>query len=138
MRFLSSLVVGMGVGMSCVFVASALAGFPRAPEGQFRLIEGAWKYAGHLMALSLALMGFIVGLTVRVHPIVFGVATLIMMPVLAFVDMFINPYTHTLWPLEFALYGAFMAIPIGAAYLGRWIRLITGKVGQPRQTSPFW
>jgi hypothetical protein len=125
-----SFVVGLIAWAISVFVASYLIGFPRAPQGispMFPLVAGAWEQGAQWIALSLAILGMLLGALTRVQPIAFGIGTMIAMPVLAFIEAANNPNTHNLLGIELALYAVWMAVPIGTTYLGRWIRSLVSR-----------
>lgn len=56
------------------------------------------------------------------HVWLWGLATMSLFPIVAFVEMLGDSYSHNLWPFEFVIYG-FLTIPgILGAYTGAFIR----------------
>ena len=78
--------------------------------------------------LPLFLIGVMAGFFNPKNAWLWGISTMSLFPVLAFIEMMKDPYSHNLWPIEFIMYG-FMTIPgIIGAYIGTFIRKkIIGK-----------
>jgi hypothetical protein len=88
--------------------------FPMLATG----IEGmsGWSY------LFLLLSGMILGAIYPKHELLWGISTMSLFPILAFMEMMKDPYSHNIWPIEFVIYG-FTTIPgIVGAYIGAFIR----------------
>jgi hypothetical protein len=72
--------------------------------------------------LFLFSSGIFLGVIYPKREILWGISTISLLPLLAFIEMMKDPYSHNLWPIEFVLYG-FTAIPgIIGAYAGAFIR----------------
>jgi hypothetical protein len=70
----------------------------------------------------LFLIGTMAGFFHPKNAWLWGLATMFLFPILAFIEMAADPYSHNLWPIEFIMYG-FMTIPgICGAYVGAFIR----------------
>lgn len=81
-------------------------------------IEGmsGWSY------LFLFSSGIFLGAIYPKREILWGISTMSLFPILAFLEMMKDPYSHNLWPIEFVIYG-FTTIPgIIGAYAGTFIR----------------
>ena len=78
--------------------------------------------------LFLFSSGIFLGVIYPKREILWGISTMSLLPLLAFIEMMKDPYSHNLWPIEFIMYG-FMTIPgIIGAYIGAFIRKkIIGK-----------
>ena len=90
----------------------------------FPLLEDLFIYTQLLLFMIGAMLCFI---SPSLNPIKLGVASVILMPVIAIVEMNLIPNTHNIWPIEFILTYPYLAISciIGAAlgkYLGSKIK----------------
>ena len=87
--------------------------------------------SGSLLALIGLVFGFL--LPRKMNWIWVGVASVILLPATAILDMVLNRTSHNLWPLEFVLY-AFYSVPalLGAA-LGRMIRRMFSSADAPAE-----
>lgn len=87
-------------------------------------IEGLSLWA----ILCLFLSGIFLGFIRPKHGWLWGLATMSLFPVFAFIEMQVDPYSHNLWPIEFIIYG-FMTIPgICGAYTGMFMKGILGRI----------
>ena len=69
-----------------------------------------------------SLYGMFSGVFYSKYELFLGISTMALFPILAFLEMMKDPYSHNLWPIEFVLYG-FTTIPgICGAYAGTVIR----------------
>ena len=72
--------------------------------------------------LFLFSSGIFLGVIYPKREILLGISTMSLFPVLAFLEMGKDPYSHNIWPIEFVIYG-FTTIPgIIGAYAGAFIR----------------
>lgn len=70
----------------------------------------------------LVISGVILGFLNPMSPWRWGIGTMTLFPILAIVEMIVDPYSHNLWPIEFICYGI-MSIPaILGAFAGAFIR----------------
>jgi hypothetical protein len=72
--------------------------------------------------LFLFLSGTFLGVIYPKHEILWGISTMFLFPILAFMEMMKDPYSHNLWPIEFILYGVATIPSIVGAYIGAFIR----------------
>jgi len=72
--------------------------------------------------LGLAITGFIIGFLNPKHPWRWGLATMSLFPILAIIEMVVDPYSHNLWPFEFLMYGVLTVPGILGAITGAFIR----------------
>src|SRR5438034_7699967 len=100
LRFLWSLGLGVGAWSFSLILASILTGFPRAPEGQFALVMGAWGHGAYMIALVFLVSGVLLGAVADVMAAAFGAGAIFMMPILAVIEMVQNPFSHSIWPME--------------------------------------
>ena len=103
--------------------------FPMVRTG----IEGASLWTLLFLFLSGIFLGIIhpkrekhygvfLGLIYSKREILWGISTMSLLPILAFIEMSISPTSHNLWPIEFVMHG-FMTIPgIIGAYTGAFVR----------------
>jgi hypothetical protein len=72
--------------------------------------------------LFLFLSGMFLGVIYPKHELLWGISTMSLFPILAFMEMAAEPNSHNLWPIEFVIYG-FTTIPgIIGAYTGAFTR----------------
>lgn len=72
--------------------------------------------------ITLFLIGLVFGCLWSKHKWLWGIGTVSFFPIFSVVEMFMDPYSHNLFPFEFFVYG-FMVIPgIVGAYTGAFIR----------------
>jgi len=85
----------------------------------FPLLEDLFIYTQLLLFMVGAMFCF---MSPSLNPIKLGVASVILMPVIAIVEMNLIPNTHNIWPIEFVLTYPYLAISciIGAA-LGKFL-----------------
>jgi hypothetical protein len=73
--------------------------------------------------------GTFFGIIYSKYELLWGFSTMSLFPILAFMEMMKDPYSHNLWPIEFVIYG-FTTIPgIIGAYIGAFIRKKFCRVG---------
>lgn len=123
--------------LALTFVASAVMGLACVVVPAFVLQDGdqpvpLWpiKQAIEQMQFLPTLIGlFVAGIALGFFQPRFwhllGLSTVVLLPLIAIIEMFQNPTSHNLWPIEFVLFG-FYAIPgfVGAA--------IGGAIGRRR------
>jgi len=72
--------------------------------------------------LFLFLSGMFLGVIYSKYELLWGISTMSLFPILAFLEMATEPNSHNIWPMEFVIYG-FCTIPgIIGAYIGAFIR----------------
>jgi hypothetical protein len=68
------------------------------------------------------LYGMFLGFIYSKHELLLGISTMSLFPILAFLEMMTDHDSHSIWPIEFVIYG-FCTIPgIIGAYIGAFIR----------------
>jgi hypothetical protein len=70
----------------------------------------------------LLAVGFALGRLSIWNPVLLGLATIVPLPIIAVLDMMVDPTSHNLWPLEFFLYGVLAVIPVVGAFIGWGVR----------------
>src|SRR5436190_24042871 len=88
----------------------------------FPLIRSGVEGMSLLTLVFLFCAGFLVGCFGRGHPFLLGLATVSLLPIFAIAEMMVSSASHSLWPLEFAIYGFVSLSAIVGAFLGRFIR----------------
>jgi len=79
-------------------------------------------FLGIIYPKHKSLYGMFFGIIYSKQELLLGASTMSLFPILAFLEMAKDPYSHNLWPIEFILYG-FATIPgIIGAYIGATIR----------------
>jgi hypothetical protein len=96
----------------------------------FPLIRSGVEGMSLLTLVFLFCAGFLVGCFGVGHPLLLGVATVALLPILAIAEMCVSSTTHNLWPLEFIIYGVISLCGVAGAFTGRFaMRLVrTTKV----------
>ena len=129
-RDVIALLTAIGLGLASVCLPVVILQLPLAPDGLFPFIFAGVEGMSSLTLILLFTSGLILGLIFSIHPLhplVFGFATMAAFPALAFVEMAQNPYSHNLWPFEFAIYGLVSLLAVGGAYAGRALRQIAHR-----------
>jgi len=91
----------------------------------FPLIRSGVEGMSLLTLVFLFCTGFLVGCFGVGHPLLLGIATVALLPILAIAEMCVSPTTHNLWPLEFMIYGLISLCAVAGAFAGRFaMRLV--------------
>jgi hypothetical protein len=88
--------------------------FPAVARGVERL--NGWSVG------LLLLAGFIPGAFGKAHPLLVGLATMALFPIMSLADIVVDQTSHNLWPLEWGIYTVLTAPGILGAFLGRRFR----------------
>jgi hypothetical protein len=88
----------------------------------FPLIRTGVEGMSYLTILFLFVSGLLLGFVGAGHPLLLGLASMILFPCLAIAEMVVSPTSHNLWPLEFALYGLISLCAVFGAFLGRFLQ----------------
>jgi hypothetical protein len=64
--------------------------------------------------------GLIPGLFGRAHPLLIGLSTMALFPLMSIAEVIVDPTSHNLLPFEWILYGLETAPGIIGAFTGRW------------------
>ena len=94
----------------------------------FPLIRTGVEGMSYITLILLFVSGLSLGLLGRGHPFLLGVATLVLLPLLAIAEIFASPTSHNLWPLEFAFYGLISLSAVLGAYIGRYVQSKIRKI----------
>jgi len=91
----------------------------------FPLIRSGVEGMSPLTLVFLFCAGFLVGCFGVGHPLLLGIATVALLPILAIAEMSVSSTTHNLWPLEFLIYGLISLCAVAGAFAGRFaMRLV--------------
>lgn len=93
----------------------------------FSWVRTGWEGAGLLTVFLLGLAGLGVALISRTRPLVLGIATMALFPVMSVAEVVVDPTSHNLLPLEWLMYLAATAPGIAGAYLGQGFRRLLGS-----------
>ncbi len=125
-RYLTGLPTAMGLGLASVWLPVVILELPPPPQGGlFPFIFAGVEGMSLLTLILLFASGIMLGLIFcnhPLHPLVFGFATMTAFPFLVFAEIAQNPYSHNLWPFEFAIYGIVSLLAVGGAYAGYALR----------------
>src|SRR5947208_16696974 len=81
----------------------------------FPLIRSGVEGMSPLTLVFLFCAGFLVGCFGVGHPLLLGIATVALLPILAIAEMSASSPTHNLWPLEFVIYDLNSTSPVACA-----------------------
>jgi hypothetical protein len=91
----------------------------------FPLIRSGVEGMSLLTLVFLFCTGLLVGCFGMGHPLLLGIGTIALLPILAVVEMCVSSTTHNLWPLEFMIYGLIRLCTVAGAFAGRFaMRLV--------------
>ena len=99
-------------------------------ETIFPLLRSAWEGFNPFPSILIMItVGFGLGL-IRPHRwLILGLASVVLLIILANIEMHLYPTSHNLWPLEFALYLLFIATPtIVGSFVGSRAKKADTKV----------
>jgi hypothetical protein len=88
----------------------------------FPLIRSGVEGMSLLTLVFLFCAGFLVGCFGVGHPLLLGMATVALLPILAIAEMSVSSTTHNLWPLEFIIYGVISLCAVAGAFAGRFAK----------------
>lgn len=120
------------LGMLAIVVPTVLTpGIQRydAPLLPLALVRTAVEGMRLPALVALVLVGGGLGVFTASPPWLLGVATMVLFPLVAIADMILDPASHNLFPIEFAMYGLLTVPPIVGAYGGRRVRLWWSRGG---------
>jgi hypothetical protein len=88
----------------------------------FPLVRSGVEGMSLLTLVFLFCAGFLVGCFGVGHPLLLGMATVALLPILAIAEMSVSSTTHNLWPLEFIMYGVISLCAVAGAFAGRFAK----------------
>jgi hypothetical protein len=88
----------------------------------FPVIRTAIERVGPGHLLLLFFLGLGLGLVSRRRAILLGLASMLLFPLTAIAEMFVDPTSHNLWPLEFAIYGFYAGVVAAGAAVAHLVR----------------
>jgi hypothetical protein len=91
-------------GLGVVAAAPYLNGPVRDYPGFLPWIRAGVEDASWTTLGGLAMAGLLGGFFQGRHPFRLGFSTILLLPVWAVIEMFLDPTSHNLWPLEFGIY----------------------------------
>jgi integral membrane sensor domain MASE1 len=122
----SSVLISLGcaalLGLASVILPVWILSLQPYTAPLFPLLRTGVEGISYLTILFLFVSGLLLGFVGAGHPLLLGFATMILLPCLAIAEMLASPTSHTLWPLEFALYGLISLCAAFGAFLGRYLR----------------
>ena len=112
------------LGVVAVVVPAHLSGTVRSIGSPvFDWLFSAWHACNCLVTITLLFgIGFALAFRWPEQWVGAGLGAMLMFPVSAVIEMLANANSHTLFPIEFVIYGAFTMFSLAGAGLGRWIR----------------
>jgi len=110
------------LGLLAIVVPVWVLDLRRYTAPLFPLIRSGVEGMSLLTLVFLFCAGFLVGCFGVGHPILIGIATVALLPILAIAEMSISPTTHNLWPLEFIIYGGISLCAVAGALAGRFAK----------------
>jgi len=111
--------LGVGAVVLGVYGRGAVEGdtsplFPAVARG----VEGLNGWS----VVFLVLAGFIPGTFGKAHPLLIGLATMALLPIMSLADIVVDQTSHNLLPFEWAIYGVLTVPGILGALLGRRLK----------------
>ena len=94
----------------------------------FSIVRTGIEGLNYLSIILLIFSGFIVRLISSKKSWLIGLFTMASFPILALIEMVIDPKSHNLFPLEFLMYGFISVFGIVGAYLGQGIQSVLKKL----------
>jgi len=95
----------------------------------FQWLGQGWQYCNCRASWTLLFaIGLLLGLIWPRRWFVAGVSTMLVFPIAATIEMLFDPYSHTLWPIEFALYFVFSLCAVVGALLTRLLLLLISRI----------
>jgi len=110
------------LGLLAIVVPVWVLDLRRYTAPLFPLIRSGVEGISLLTLVFLFCAGFLVRCFGVGHPILIGIATVALLPILAIAEMSISSTTHNLWPLEFIIYGAISLCAVAGAFAGRFAK----------------
>jgi len=110
------------LGLLAIVVPVWVLDLRRYTAPLFPLIRSGVEGMSLLTLVFLFCAGFLVGCFGVGHPMLIGIATVALLPILAIAEMSISSTTHNLWPLEFIIYGAISLCAVAGAFAGRFAK----------------
>ena len=110
------------LGLLAIVVPVWVLDLRRYTAPLFPLIRSGVEGMSLLTLVFLFCAGFLVGCFGVGHPILIGIATVALLPILAIAEISISSTTHNLWPLEFIIYGAISLCAVAGAFAGRFAK----------------
>src|SRR6476620_8943193 len=108
------------LGMFAIVAPVWILDLRRYSAPLFPLIRSGVEGMSLLTLVFLFCAGLIVGCFGVGHPLLVGIATVSLLPILAIAEMSVSQTTHNLWPLEFMIYALISLCPIAGAFTGRF------------------
>ena len=110
------------LGLLAIVVPVWVLDLRRYTAPLFPLIRSGVEGMSLLTLVFLFCAGFLVGCFGVGHPLLLGIATVALLPILAIAEMSVSSTTHNLWPLEFIIYGAISLCAVAGAFAGRFAK----------------
>ena len=107
------------LGLLAIVVPVWVLDLRRYTAPLFPLIRSGVEGMSLLTLVFLFCAGFLVGCFGVGHPMLIGIATVALLPILAIAEMSISSTTHNLWPLEFIIYGAISLCAVAGRFAKR-------------------
>jgi hypothetical protein len=95
----------------------------------FPLVRNAVEHVGVWQIALLFLAGLVLGTVSRWRAMLLGGAVVLLLPLLAIAEIFADPKSHNLWPLEFVVYGFYGCVAAAGAGL---VHRLNRRHGQSR------
>jgi len=94
----------------------------------FGLISTGIENLSSAGLVFLFLSGILLGYLAPKFPWLWGIGTMSLFPVIAFIEGMMNPSTHNLFPIEIIVYGVTMIPGIAGAYVGAYFKRHKEKI----------
>lgn len=119
-------IIAMMVGIVSVVLPAVVIPMEPYEAVVFPLVRTAIEGLTPITYIGLAVGGLGLGWYFR-HPILLGLATMCPFYLFSLIEISINPRSHKLWPIEFAIYFALSLIAVVGAVISAAISSMTEK-----------
>lgn len=124
--WICAMAVGALAGLGCIMAPPYLlpGGIRRIYEAPlFPVLRTAWENLAFLPTmLLLFILGMGLGAALPKSWRSVGISPVLLLPVAAILEMFADPTSHNLWPIEFVFYGFVGLAPLVGALAGSLVR----------------
>lgn len=118
---LASFVCAAVLGLAAVILPVWLLSLPPHTAPLFPLVRTGIEGLSFLTFIFLFGSGLLLGFFGKGQPVLLGIATIGLLPLLAIAEMVVSPTSHNLWPLEFMMYGFISLSAVVGACIGRFV-----------------
>jgi hypothetical protein len=124
---LTASVIAMLVGLLAVLVPAMLLPMKSYEATLFPIVRTAIEGLTPFTYIGLILGGAVLGWFFPKGP-VWGILTMFPFYAAAILEMIVDPRSHKLWPIEFAIYFALSLLAVFGAFGATWVRRLVAHL----------